>query len=399
MIVIVSAFYSEGMSYSENCLSRTLASRGHEVHVVTSTYNVYGNEALYETTYRDFLGPAQVAEGTTSVDGYQVHRLPTRLVGGYVWVSGLGRRIAELAPDVVHSLEVASLQTFELAARRPFGRYRLFSETHQQLSVVKPYMRQSSGAALRKLGYRLTRTLPSKLASTMIEKVYAISPDAGEVAIEYYGVPRQKVVVLSLGTDTDRFHPVQTDADRERRRTLRTQYGFRDEDIVSVYTGRFTRGKDALALARAIERLIELDPRFKGVFIGEGEQKRELAAHRNCIVLPFMKHDALSEHYRAFDIGVWPTQESVSQLDAAASGLPIVVSSKIGEPQRVTGNGKLYEEGDLESLVEVIRSFGNADERRVYGEAGRRRMLRGFSWTDFARIVEADYFASGAGER
>jgi len=54
-IVIVSAFYSEGMGYSENCLSKALAKLGHDVHVVTSTYNVYGSEPLYSGTYREFL--------------------------------------------------------------------------------------------------------------------------------------------------------------------------------------------------------------------------------------------------------------------------------------------------------------------------------------------------------
>ena len=68
-IVVVSAFYSQGMGYSENCLSRTLARLGHDVHVVTSTYNVYGNEALYDETYKAFLGPSQVPPGVCAVDG------------------------------------------------------------------------------------------------------------------------------------------------------------------------------------------------------------------------------------------------------------------------------------------------------------------------------------------
>ena len=56
-IAVVSAFYSEGMGYTENCLPRALAGRGHEVHVVASTFNVYGNDPLYDETYREFLGP------------------------------------------------------------------------------------------------------------------------------------------------------------------------------------------------------------------------------------------------------------------------------------------------------------------------------------------------------
>jgi len=68
-----------------------------------------------------------------------------------------------------------------------------------------------------------------------------------------------------------------------------------------------------------------------------------------------------------------------------------VVSNKIGEPQRMSGNGKVYEENTVASLRDVLRSFASAEERRSYGTAGRRKMLEGFSWTRFARTVESDF--------
>ena len=50
-----------------------------------------------------------------------------------------------------------------------------------------------------------------------------------------------------------------------------------------------------------------------------------------------MSHRQLSAHYRAADIGIWPRQESMSMIDAASSGVPLIVSDKIGEPERVEG--------------------------------------------------------------
>jgi glycosyltransferase involved in cell wall biosynthesis len=81
-------------------------------------------------------------------------------------------------------------------------------------------------------------------------------------------------------------------------------------------------------------------------------------------------------------------------IDAAASGVPIIVSDRIGEPDRAAGNGKMYQENDAVDLAAVIRSFDNPDERRAYGAVGRRKMLEGFSWNSFARTVEADFAAS-----
>lgn len=393
-IVIVSAFYSEGMGYSENCLSRALARLGHDVHVVTSTYNVYSNEAMYDATYQEFLGPRQAPAGTTVIDGYTVHRLESELFAGYVRIKGVTGAVRRLAPDIVHSLEVASLQTFELAALKPIAGFKLFTETHQTLSVMRPYMLHPNGEWAKRAAYRLTRTLPSFLATLAVERCYAVTPDCAEVAHRFYGVPKSKLTLLSLGADTDTFHPVETSEDEADRRAVRAALGFTDDDVVCVYTGRFTPAKNPLLLAQAIDALADIDPRYKGLFIGNGEQKAAIEACRNTTRVPFMTHGKLARHYRAADIGVWPRQESMSMIDAASSGVPIVVSNQIGEPGRASGNGKLYVENDLASLVAVLQSFAAPDERRRYGAEGRRKMLHGFSWSAFARTVEADFLAS-----
>ena len=73
------------------------------------------------------------------------------------------------------------------------------------------------------------------LASLAVTKCYAISPDCAEVATRFYGVRDAKVTIHSLGTDTDLFHPAETDDDRSNRQALRQSLGFGDDDIVCVY--------------------------------------------------------------------------------------------------------------------------------------------------------------------
>ena len=78
-------------------------------------------------------------------------------------------------------------------------------------------------------------------------------------------------------------------------------------------------------------------------------------------------------------------------LDAAASGIPIVVSDAIGEVDRVRGNGRMYQEGDVESLADALVGLASREERHALGVVGRRKMLNGFNWKSYARAVEADY--------
>lgn len=397
-IVIVSAFYSEGMGYTENCLPKALASLGHEVHLVASNLNVYGNSADYDRIYKSFLGPADQGVLSKMIDGYTLHRLDSGLVAGYVRIRNLAAKVREIRPDVVHCTEIASLQSFLLAAIRPFLGFKFFAETHQHLSVIKPFLKQS-GFRVRKAAYWATRTLPTSMASLSVEKCYAIAPDCVEVATRFYGVPVAKTKLQSLGTDTELFRPATSPEALARRTSMRLERGYSERDIVCVYTGRFSQDKNPLLLARAVETLSQRNPAFQTLFVGEGGQKEDIMRCRNARVLPFMRHTDLAEIYRLADVAVWPRQESMSMLDAAASALPLVVADTMGESERIAGNGLTYADNSVEDLIRALEQLASRQQREALGQHGRAKMVRGFSWTSIGRSIAADYVAAGVVSR
>jgi glycosyltransferase involved in cell wall biosynthesis len=390
-IVLVTTYYSKGMGYTENCLPRSLAALGHEVHVVTSEYNIYGNAPDYSKNYQEFLGDAIQPCGTFDCDGCTVHRLPSRDLFGYIQIIGLSKKVHDLNPDIVHSVAIASVQTYALALSKPFSKYLIFSENHHHMSVVKPFLLTNELQPIKRAIYWITRTLPTRLASIAVERCYAVAPDCLEVASRFYGVPREKLALQSLGTDTDLFRPASTREEISNRHSLRESLGLNDEDLVCVYTGRFTEDKNPALLARAMSILAKQNKNWKSVFVGEGAQRAEIEACDNCQVLPFMPHADLANLYRAVDIAVWPRQESMSMLDAVSCGLPLVVADSIGESKRVSGNGVTYLENDLSSLVQALASLSTHEKRRTLGAHGRKKMVDQFSWDAVARRYVNDY--------
>lgn len=390
-IVIVSTFYSEGMGYTENCLPKSLATLGHEVHVVTSNLNIYGNEKDFRKTYGTFLGSADQGTGQFMTDNYTVHRLPSTTFLGYIYIKNLYSKIKELSPDIIHTTALAAFHTYRLSIFKPFFKYKLFAESHQHLSVVKPYLKNNKGFTLKKLVYQITRTLPSYLSSKAIEKCYAIAPDCAVVANKYYGVPKGKIKIQHLGTDTDLFRPANTDYEQNNRAILRKNLGYKEDDIICIYTGRFSKDKNPLILAKAIDKLSSEGLPFHGLFIGEGVQIDEILSCNKIKVIPFVKHKTLADYYKISDIAIWPTQESMSMLDAASCGLPLIVSDKIGEYDRIEGNGKVYTEGNLINLCEVLKSLISKEERKKLGNVGRKKMIDSYSWIGLAKGIEKDY--------
>lgn len=390
-IVIVTAFYSEGMGYSENSLPKAFVNLGHEVHVLTSEYNVYGNEAGYKETYETFLGASKQPIGIFEDSGYKVYRQPSKNLFGYIYIKDMFERIKAIDPDIVHVTEIASLNAFRLASLKLQFRFKLFAETHQHMSVVKPYLKNPDGNTVKKILFKLTRTLPTYIASRVVERCYAIAPDCVDVAHKFYGLPLEKIKLQPLGTDTILFSPVNSQPSIEKRRLKRSQLGYNDKDVVCIYTGRFSKDKDPLLLAQAIDKLFNEGIHIKGLFIGEGIQKDEILSYNNTQVISFMKHKDLADYYRAADIGCWPKQESMSMLDGASSGLALVVSHKIGEIERVIGNGDVYNEGDVDSLAKTLRDLYLKDDLRDLGKVGAEKMREKYSWLKVAKNIEADY--------
>lgn len=384
-IVIVTECFSEGMGYSENIMSKEFASMGHGVHVISSNLNVYGHTKDYEKNYRAFIGKAEKKVGSSMIDGFMLHRLPYKKVKGYVMILGLMKEVSKISPDIVLSSSVASFHTFLLAAMKPFFKYRFFTENHQHMSVVKPYIKHSNGNFIKRTWHRLTRKLPSYLSSMMSEKCYAISPDCVKVANKIYGVPLGKIELRLLGTDTKLFRPPCNQKELQDRKILRNSLGISDETILCIYTGRFSNGKNPFLLAKAIDELQKNGMSYKGLFIGSGPQEQQINNCEGIIVIPFVKHNELVKYYQIADIGVWPNEESMSMLDAASTGLPIIGNDEIGDSERINGNGLFFIHGDYHSLKETLVELQNKSTRIKLGEKSREKMLSNYSWEQIAK--------------
>src|SRR5260370_1708210 len=226
----------------------------------------------------------------------------------------------------------------------------------------------------------------------MTEKCEVISEDWADVATRFFGVPRSKIEICSLGVDTDLFHAASA-GDAADRAARRARLGFRENEIVCIYTGRFSGEKNPLLLARAVAELRRQGEPYAGLFIGNGEQAEGIRQCEGCATHPFVKVEELGALYRAADIGVWPTQESLSMLDAAACGLPVVANDTMTAKERLDGNGVTYRLNDQADLVRALSGLHDPETRRTMGERGARKMAYALSWESISRRRIGDYEA------
>lgn len=391
-VAVVQIWHNERMGYVDRFLPAALASLGCDVHLVTSDAKPYFQHPDYASIYAPAFGPPLAECGMVRrADGVTVHRLPHGFFRGRLRIRGLYRKLAELRPDVVQGFEVNCLTSYEAALYRPLLGYRLFLEAHIHASV---FADARAKLPLAKRGaWLLYRAFAGRPLSWMTQRCHPISTDAAEIATRFFGMHPDKVEVAPLGTDTTLFRPASGQAELADRAARRAAWGVGDTDVLCVYSGRVTRDKGPEILARAIARLREAGRRFFGLFIGSGPRDiaGEIESTPGCVLHPFVDVDALPDLYRAADVGVWPRQESTSQLDAAACGLPLILSDRVQVIERVDGCGLLYREGDAADLASRLLQLEDPRVRLRLGATGRARMQQQFDWRVLARARQREY--------
>jgi len=383
------------MGYLQYLLPKHLARLGVEVHVITMDLPPYYQMKGFAETYAGFSDLSDLKAKTVEMlDDFTLHVLPHRKVFGYMRMTGLFRKLSALRPDVVQTTTNISWIGMDAAFGRLLFGYRLFTGCHYHASVFPLAQRGSEIWSPDRIKCFLTRGLPGGFVSLVTEKCHAISTDCAEVAVRFFGVPRNKADVCPLGVDTQLFFPVSTDLQRLEATDLRRKLGFEDDDIVCVYSGRFSPDKNPLLLAKSICSLTERGEHYRGLFIGNGVQAADIRSCAGCIVHDFVPVFELGNYFRAADIGVWPTQESMSMLDAAACGIPIVANDTMSARERLEGNGLSYRLNDHEDLLRALLALKSLELRKRMGFVGARKMALEYSWDAIARRRLGDYEAA-----
>ncbi|TPQ25505.1 glycosyltransferase family 4 protein [Methylomonas koyamae] len=380
-IMIVSDWYSENMGYAENFLPKAFGKLGHEVHLVTSDLQVYATSPHYNELYRSKLGDARVGVGVFKKNDFTLHRNKSFFSRFGIEISGLEDKVREVKPDLVYCFEILQRTTLLLAKLKIKYRYLLFCESRLHSSIFKPPI---------SLFFQVKFWINIKLMglSVIIDNVDKFFPIANDVfynITKYYKIPRGMCEISSLAVETDLFNSIFDDF---KVNQLRRNLGFCEGDIVCVYTGRFTEEKAPLILALAIQYLQERGyQRFKGLFVGRGslEYSSEISRCTGCVVTPFVSPEFLPTVYHASDIGVWPLQESNSQLDAMACGLPIIVNDSAWDREKFAGCGLKFKKGDVKDLAEKILSLSVKELRISMGCVGSSKVIKHYSWDALAK--------------
>ena len=208
-------------------------------------------------------------------------------------------------------------------------------------------------------------------------QIVAVSRDAADVAREIEKVPSRKIEVIRNGIDLEKFPFAERSSRGVRRR--------------AIHVARISyAAKDQRTLLRAVRIVADAEPDFVIDIVGDGADRADLEAfcdelglraHVNFLGFRDDVHDLLSQT-EFFVLSSVTEGVSITLLEAAANGLPIVATAVGGNSEVVVDgvSGLIVPPRSPEALAAaMLELLRDAPRACRMGRAGRQHVEENFN--------------------
>lgn len=281
----------------------------------------------------------------------------------------LFRRVRHLKPDVIHistpgPLGVSALIIAKILGIKAVGTYHTDIPGYIYKNTQKKFVRDLT-------------TLVMRLFYNRLDRVFVRSRSNLSLLEDSIKIRHDRLYEIQAGTNTTIFSP------RFRIEHFWSAYGIDEDTLKMLYVGRLSNEKNFSLLLKLFEKYRSISDRnICLIVIGEGEllAERELFRASAIYLMGRKGGEELSKIYANSDFFLFPSiTETLGQavMEAAASGLPCIVSNEGGVTQTIENgeNGYTLDVNDealwLEKIDLIVR---NEQLRLAMGREARKRM-------------------------
>jgi len=248
-------------------------------------------------------------------------------------------------------------------------------------------------------GSKVVSYLESATAD-VVDRIITVSHAMREDLVRH-GLPKSKISVVWNGVNPERYNPKRCKKDDVKR--IRQKYGIQDDDRMLFFLGRLTWVKGVRNLVQAMPMILEEYPKTKLVILGKGEEQSDVLETASRLGIKdkvichfeFVPEEERILHYAASDICIFPSiyePFGIVSLEAMSMAKPIVVGAHgvVGFREQVVPSGPdqngIHVNGEDPADIAwgVKQVLKDPVKAKEWGENGRKRVLRYFTWTKAA---------------
>lgn len=199
--------------------------------------------------------------------------------------------------------------------------------------VYKQIRKSSNYPIPRKIYKHIAYQIEKFSLSQLNLKNIKFSADSLQVCkeLKFLGIDNEKISYIPNGVDTNLFKPV----DKEKKQELREYFGIPKQDLVLLSVGNLTLAKNPLKLIEIYSLVEKKYENISLVVVGTGELenvvKREAQKRGiNVVFLGQIDYSRIHKVYACSDIYIMTSRNEgmpLTLLEAMSSGLPCIVSN------------------------------------------------------------------------
>lgn len=290
--------------------------------------------------------------------------------------------IREFKPDIVHTHASKSGALGRLAAIKE--KVPVIVHTFHG-HIFHSYFSGFTTSIFKRIERYLAKRSSAIVAISEIQK--------NELCDEHKICPREKMEVIPLGFDLDRFQQNR----EEKRKAFRAQWKINDDEIVISIIGRLVPVKNHEMFLECAAEIVEAgNNNVKFLIVGDGELKAQLQKRvqdwyekeplllDKFVFTSWIKEvDTVLAASEIVALTSWNEGTPVSLIEAHATSCPVVTTRAGGVADIVDHEktGFICEPGDAHSFVEYLKILiNNPEKRQSMASMAQERVLQKYSY-------------------
>nr|WP_257231923.1 MULTISPECIES: glycosyltransferase family 4 protein [unclassified Acinetobacter] len=340
----LSCVYLDGHSYQENLLVQQNVNDGNHVNVIAST------ESLDNNGNTIYLEP----KNYTGTDGAFVYRVPynqkiPKIIQSKIRsYEGVFALLDEIKPDLIyfHGLSAFELRTL-----------LLYKEKNPKIKIILDCHSDKYNSALTfysKIFHKFFYKPIFKSILKEVDKIFCISMDTMDFAIDFYEAPKNKVEFYPLGgvcLDDENYN--------SKRFSKRKELNINADKIMLLQTGKLNRRKHLIEALREFKK--NSDDRFIYVVAGsldkdiEEEALSLISEDKRIKYLGWVDANEIQKLLCASDLYIQPGSQSATMQQSLCLRNAVILKNVKSHKPFVKGNGWLINrDSEISEILDNI---------------------------------------------
>lgn len=373
--ICMACTYTEGFNYQENYLSKYHAEK-YETYLITNQF-MFAKGNLAKSEDSEYI----------NADGVHVVRLKDQFeffppkVNFYIGLyKQFKKTLDRVAPNIIfiHNIQFNNIRAVAQYAKK-HPNVVIYVDNHSDFS-------NSGTNTISRVLLKTEWRRCAQIIEPYTKKFYGVLPARVDFLTNVYHLPKEKCELLVMGADDEMVKR----ADKEFCRSVRENYGIKEEDFLIVTGGKIDLFKtQTINLMEAVRKIDNANVKlivFGSVVEELKEKVNSFVDAERIFYEPWLTSEQSYAYFGAADLAVFPGRHSVYWEQVVGQGIPLVCKYWNGTTHvDVGGNVIFLKDDNVEEIVYVLEKLVNhPEEHNKMKEVAVEKAMKVFSYRDIS---------------